>query len=49
MVVQRLGELRDQLGLTGVVIEPNVGGRIPLERVTRSIDLYANEVAPRLR
>ena len=49
MVVQRLGELRDRLGLAGVVIEPNVGGRIPLEQVMRSIDLYANEVAPRLR
>jgi alkanesulfonate monooxygenase SsuD/methylene tetrahydromethanopterin reductase-like flavin-dependent oxidoreductase (luciferase family) len=49
MVVRRLGELREQLGLTGVVAEPNVGGRIPLPQVLRSIDLYANEVAPRLR
>ena len=49
MVVERLGQLRDELGLTGVVAEPNVGGRIPLEQVNRSIRLYAEEVAPRLR
>jgi len=49
MVVERLGQLRDELGLSGVVMEPNVGGRIPLEQVTRSIRLYADEVAPRLR
>jgi len=49
MVVDRLSELRDQLGLSGVIIESNVGGRIPLERVLHSIRLYAREVAPRLR
>ena len=30
MVVDRLSQLRDQLGLSGVIIESNVGGRIPL-------------------
>jgi len=49
MVVDRLSQLRDQLGLSGVIIEPNVGGRTPLERVLHSIRLYAREVAPRLR
>src|SRR5262245_10184693 len=49
MVVDRLTELRDELGLSGVVIEPNVGGRIPLEQVLRSVRLFADEVAPRLR
>jgi len=48
-VVDRLRQLRDQLGLAGVIAEPNVGGRIPLDRVLRSIRLYAEEVAPRLR
>ncbi len=38
----------EKLGLSGVVMEPNVGGRIPLEQVLRSIHLYAHEVAPRL-
>jgi len=49
MVVERLCHLRGELGLSGIVAEPNVGGRIALEQVTRSIRLYAEEVAPRLR
>ena len=48
-VVERLTQWRDQLGLSGVIMEPNVGGRMPLEGVLRSIRLYANEVAPKLR
>jgi alkanesulfonate monooxygenase SsuD/methylene tetrahydromethanopterin reductase-like flavin-dependent oxidoreductase (luciferase family) len=48
MVVERLTALRDELGLSGVVIEPNVGGRIPLEQVSRSLRLFAGEVVPRL-
>jgi alkanesulfonate monooxygenase SsuD/methylene tetrahydromethanopterin reductase-like flavin-dependent oxidoreductase (luciferase family) len=49
MVVERLTQWRDQLGLSGVIMEPNVGGKIPLEQMLRSIRLYAKEVAPRLR
>ena len=49
MVVARLRELREQLGLSGVIMESNVGGRIPLERVLNSIRLYAQEVALQLR
>ena len=49
MVVDRLRHLRDTLGVSGVIAESNVGGRIPLERVLNSIRLYAQEVAPRLR
>lgn len=49
MVVDRLLELRKRLGLAGVIIESNVGGRIPLDRVLNSIRLYAQDVAPRLR
>jgi alkanesulfonate monooxygenase SsuD/methylene tetrahydromethanopterin reductase-like flavin-dependent oxidoreductase (luciferase family) len=37
------------LGLAGIIIEPNIGGGVPLERVLRSLDLFAQEVAPRLR
>jgi hypothetical protein len=48
MVVERLRRLTDELGLSGVVMEPNVGGRIPPEGMLRSIRLYADEVAPRL-
>jgi alkanesulfonate monooxygenase SsuD/methylene tetrahydromethanopterin reductase-like flavin-dependent oxidoreductase (luciferase family) len=49
MVVDRLRWLRDELGLSGVIMESNVGGRIALDRVLASIRLYAEEVAPRLR
>src|SRR5262249_59951066 len=49
MVVARLSQLRDQLGLSGVIIESNVGGRIPLGRVLPSLRLYAPEGAPRPR
>ena len=49
MVVDRLSRLRDELGISGFIAEPNVGGRIPIEQVMTSIRLYAEEVAPRLR
>lgn len=49
MVVERLRQLQKTLGLSGVIMESNVGGRIPLDRVLNSIRLYAQEVAPQLR
>jgi len=49
MVVEKLQDLRDTLGLAGIVIEPNVGGGIPRELVLQSVCLFAEEVAPRLR
>ncbi|HXH11780.1 MAG TPA: LLM class flavin-dependent oxidoreductase [Alphaproteobacteria bacterium] len=49
MVAARLAQLRDELGLAGVIIEPNVGGGIPRERVMQSVRLFAQEVVPRLR
>ena len=49
MVADKLRQLRDELGLSGVIAEPNVGGRVPLDQVLTSIRLYAREVAPRLR
>jgi alkanesulfonate monooxygenase SsuD/methylene tetrahydromethanopterin reductase-like flavin-dependent oxidoreductase (luciferase family) len=49
MVVDRLREIRDDLGVSGFIAETNVGGRIPIEQVLTSIRLYAEEVAPRLR
>jgi hypothetical protein len=44
-----LHQLRNELGLSGVIIESNVGGRIPMQRVLNSIRLFAQEVAPKLR
>jgi alkanesulfonate monooxygenase SsuD/methylene tetrahydromethanopterin reductase-like flavin-dependent oxidoreductase (luciferase family) len=49
MVADRLAHLRDTLRLTGVLMEPNVGGYNPPERVLNSIRLFAQEVAPQLR
>ena len=49
MVADRLIEIRDELGLTGFIMEPNLGGNVPAERVQNSIRLYAEEVAPALR
>ncbi|MBI3329714.1 MAG: LLM class flavin-dependent oxidoreductase [Nitrospinae bacterium] len=49
MVAERLGQLGDTLGLSGFIIEPNVGGRIPPELVLNSVRLFAREVVPRLR
>jgi alkanesulfonate monooxygenase SsuD/methylene tetrahydromethanopterin reductase-like flavin-dependent oxidoreductase (luciferase family) len=47
-VIDGLRRLREELGLSGVVMESNVGGRIPPEGMLRSIRLYAEAVAPRL-
>jgi alkanesulfonate monooxygenase SsuD/methylene tetrahydromethanopterin reductase-like flavin-dependent oxidoreductase (luciferase family) len=49
MVAARLRELQHTLGLSGVIMEPNVGGYIPSEQVFRSVQLFAKEVAPQLR
>ena len=48
-VIARLQELRDELGLDGIVAELNPGGLIPAELEARSFELIANEVAPALR
>jgi alkanesulfonate monooxygenase SsuD/methylene tetrahydromethanopterin reductase-like flavin-dependent oxidoreductase (luciferase family) len=49
MVATRLRELQETLGLSGVIMEPNVGGYIPRELVFRSVRLFAEEVVARLR
>ena len=48
-VVERLGQLQEDLGLSGVTMEANVGGRIPQDMVLNSIRLFGQEVAPGLR
>jgi len=47
-VIDRLGQLRDDLGLSGFLLEPNVGGAIPRELVSKSVRLFAERVAPAL-
>jgi len=48
-LVKRLRELRSDLQLDGIVVEPNPGGQISTERMMRSLDLLATQVAPELR
>ena len=48
-VVERLQEYEEKLGISGVVLEMNYGGRIPYDRVVNSIRLLAEEVAPKLK
>lgn len=49
MVAAKLLHLRERLGLSGVMIEPNVGGHNSPERVRNSIMLFAQETVPQLR
>jgi hypothetical protein len=35
--------------LSGIIIEPNIGGGIHPDLVTRSLQLFAREVMPRLQ
>ena len=43
-----LQELQEELGLSGVLMEPNVGGLLSPERLDHSIRLFGQEVAPQL-
>src|SRR5262244_4362627 len=45
-VIERLTQLREELGLDGIIAELNPGGRIPLELETRSLRLLTHEVMP---
>ena len=45
-LVERLQEFREALGISGVVLEVNYGGRIPHDRVLNSIRLLAEKVMP---
>jgi alkanesulfonate monooxygenase SsuD/methylene tetrahydromethanopterin reductase-like flavin-dependent oxidoreductase (luciferase family) len=47
-VADRLRELRDELGLSGVLMEPNVGGLMTPERLDNSMRLFSQEVGPQL-
>ena len=48
MVAVRVAELREQLGLSGILAELNCGGLVPHERVMRSLQLLCEKVQPRL-
>ena len=44
-----MSELRDQLGIDGVVVELNPGGRIPPELEARSLEILSRDVIPALQ
>lgn len=49
MVTERLGSLRRELGLNGILAELNCGGQIPHERVQHCLQLLGQEVMPCFR
>jgi hypothetical protein len=48
-LVERLRGLRDQLGLTGMIVELNPGGLLAMEPMLRTLKIFADEVLPALR
>jgi len=48
-VVSLLKEITEELGLSGIIAETNVGGLVAREKVQNSIDLFCKEVVPALR
>ncbi len=48
-VTRLLSEIAEELQLSGVVAEVNVGGGIPKDKVLASVKRFAGEVAPALR
>jgi alkanesulfonate monooxygenase SsuD/methylene tetrahydromethanopterin reductase-like flavin-dependent oxidoreductase (luciferase family) len=48
-VAERLQELKETFSLTGVMMEANFGGMIPKDKVQRSLTLFAEKVAPKLK
>jgi alkanesulfonate monooxygenase SsuD/methylene tetrahydromethanopterin reductase-like flavin-dependent oxidoreductase (luciferase family) len=48
-VVDRLTELKEQLGLDGILAELNPGSRIPHQRVMTALQLLCEEVMPRFK
>jgi alkanesulfonate monooxygenase SsuD/methylene tetrahydromethanopterin reductase-like flavin-dependent oxidoreductase (luciferase family) len=49
MVARRLEEVRDELGIQGILAELNCGRQIPHARVMQSLRLLCTEVIPRFR
>ncbi len=48
-VAERIGAMREEMGLSGVVAEMNVGGLIPQEKIMESLHLFAERVVPQFR
>ena len=48
-LIERCQALREDLGVTSLVLELNYGGQLPMERVAQSMRLLADKVMPALR
>ena len=48
-ITERLEEYRDELDISGVVLETNYGGQIPNDRVMASVRLLTENVVPRFK
>ena len=48
-LVDRLGRLREQLGITGIAAELNPGGLLPFAQEMRSLEILTQQVMPALR
>jgi alkanesulfonate monooxygenase SsuD/methylene tetrahydromethanopterin reductase-like flavin-dependent oxidoreductase (luciferase family) len=49
MVTDRLGQLREELGLSGILAEFNCGMQIPAPQVLNSLQMMCSEVTPRFK
>jgi alkanesulfonate monooxygenase SsuD/methylene tetrahydromethanopterin reductase-like flavin-dependent oxidoreductase (luciferase family) len=49
MVVDRLGQVKEELGLDGILAELNCGMRIPNHQVLNSLNLLCQEVRPKFQ
>jgi hypothetical protein len=45
-LIDRLGALKAELGLTGIAAELNPGGLLPLEQEKRTLQILTQEVLP---
>jgi alkanesulfonate monooxygenase SsuD/methylene tetrahydromethanopterin reductase-like flavin-dependent oxidoreductase (luciferase family) len=48
-LVERLGRLREELGLSGMIAELNPGGLLPMDLMLRTLRIFTHEVMPALR
>jgi alkanesulfonate monooxygenase SsuD/methylene tetrahydromethanopterin reductase-like flavin-dependent oxidoreductase (luciferase family) len=48
-LVERLGRLREELGLDGMIAELNPGGLLPMDQMLRTLRIFTHEVIPALR
>ena len=49
MVIDRLGQVKEELGLSGILAELNCGMRIPPQRVLNSLQMMCEGVIPQFR